>query len=597
MSAARVLLVLCLLAGPSADAQTAEAWRSAVDDHWGGGHPADVQLAVFDAVWTRADTAFAAFASAPVDWDAQRARYRPEVAEGVSRGRFAAILNHLALSLRETHTAALDTLVNRATDPAPGVPLLVGAIRGDNGHFGACLTPLPDGTLLVYDAVPGHPLGLAVGDVVVGYDGTPWRDLYPALLAAELPIWLRDEAANGDPPWSRSLWGAAPSAFEHGWLAAAGLNWHLFDRIDVRRRDGALDSRPVSPLADAALSIRCTEQLPVPGVPFPVPDWHEGDRPPDAGTYVSSGVVEGTRIGYVYVWSWYWGHVRDDFRRAVEAFVGDPTVRGLVVDFRFNHGGFPFHGDDGFALLFDERVETLEMVHRADRDDRLALVRTPGQPAGPLVVPGDPATSFDRPIAILTGPGAYSAGDFNAVRLRYHPRARTFGASTGAAFTPALSVRLPDEFSAWVAFLNARRVDAPDALLVHAEQTPDEPVWLAPDDVVRGEDTVVRRALDWIDAAATSEEAEPLADGPSVSVAPNPVVGSGVVTVSLDVAAAAHVALYDALGREVVTVADRDLGPGEHRWPLRTDGLASGVYLLRVRAGDRAAVRRVTVLR
>jgi hypothetical protein len=59
-----------------------------------------------------------------VDWAALRLRYRPEVAAGVSRGRFAAIMNHLALALRESHTQANDVLVNFPTFPARGLPLL-----------------------------------------------------------------------------------------------------------------------------------------------------------------------------------------------------------------------------------------------------------------------------------------------------------------------------------------------------------------------------------------------------------------------------------------------------------------------------------------
>ena len=55
-------------------------------------------------------------------------------------------------------------------------------------HFGASLSPLPDSSLLVYDVVPDHPLGLERGDIVLGYDGIPWKTLYKELLADELPL-------------------------------------------------------------------------------------------------------------------------------------------------------------------------------------------------------------------------------------------------------------------------------------------------------------------------------------------------------------------------------------------------------------------------
>ena len=72
-------------------------------------------------------------------------------------------------------------------------------------------------------STPNHKLGLEPGDLVLGYDGVPWRDLYPQLLAAELPIRLR---------WS---WGSTDESMEHAMLISAGMNWHLFDTIDIQK--------------------------------------------------------------------------------------------------------------------------------------------------------------------------------------------------------------------------------------------------------------------------------------------------------------------------------------------------------------------------
>jgi hypothetical protein len=601
---ARALTYVAVLAGlaagrPSKAQAPASPWRAAIDAYWGPGAPAAEQLAAFDAYWAQADARFAAFASAPVDWDAQRARYRPEIEAGVSRGRFAAILNHLALSLREAHTYALDPVVNVETAPAPGVPLLHGAVRRD-AHFGACLTPLPDSTLLVYAVAPVHPLGLVPGDVVVGYDGTPWRALYRQLLAAELPLAMRDAPGGGDPPyWTRSAWRAAPSAYAHGWLSAAGMNWHLFTGLDVvRGGSGVAERVPVAPLAGADLSVRCTEQVAVPGVAFPVPSRVPGGPPIGAGEFVSWGFVEGTRVGYVYVWSWtgFGPVVSEDFRQAIETFTTDPTVEGIIVDFRFNDGGWVPNADGGLSLLFSEATETLEMLQRSGPDDRLALEPL-SSPVGGLPVPGGAAAAFDRPIAVLTGPGAYSAGDFNAVRLLAHPRARSFGKTTAGAFTPGPGVTLPPGYSGTMAFLNARRVDAPGALLVHAEQTPDEEVWLSTADVAAGEDTVVRRALDWIAASVADEPSPPGGVLVLSVVSPNPVSRAATVRLDLPTGGPVRASLYDVLGREVAVVFDGSLPAGRHPLALSAAGLASGPYVLRVLAGGRSASRRVTVVR
>ncbi len=44
-----------------------------------------------------------------------------------------------------------------------------------------------------------------------------------------------------------------------------------------------------------------------------------------------------------------------------------------------------------------------------------------------LVIRPDVNTFFDKPIAILIGPGSISAGELEARRLSFHPNARIFG--------------------------------------------------------------------------------------------------------------------------------------------------------------------------
>ncbi len=343
--------------------------------------------------------------------------------------------------------------------------------------------------------------------------------------------------------------------------------------------------------------VRCTEQLPVPGVSFPAPAWFDGARLAEAGEYITSGIVEGTRVGYIYVWSWYWGEVREDFRAAVERFANESEIDGLIVDFRFNHGGIVPFANNGLSLLFDETVETLELLERVDPDDRFALEQAPRY-AGELEIRGDAQTSFNRPIAMLVGPGAYSAGEFNAVRLRYHPRVRVFGKPTAGAFTPARKVALPPDYSGTVAFANAQRVDASGNFLVHSEQTPDEEVWLEKADVAAGEDTVVRRALAWIESVAANLERPPRSSVFSVSpAAPNPTSAAFTVWVDLPKGGHTRAALHDLLGRELAVVSNEVLPVGRHRLTLSADHLAAGIYVLHTTSGAFSASQLITVVR
>lgn len=55
--------------------------------------------------------------------------------------------------------------------------------------------------------------------------------------------------------------------------------------------------------------------------------------------------------------------------------------------------------------------------------------------------------------------------------------------------------------------------------------------------------------------------------------------------------------LYDAIGRRVAVLADREFTAGEHRIPFEARGLASGVYRLRIVTPDGTDTRAITLLR
>lgn len=354
-----VLSLLTLAAAPcDARAQTRSAadWAAAIDSTWGPGLPTNRKLAIFDAYWTAVDQRYAAFQGLDVDWPGLRNRYRPEIAAGVSRGRFAAIMSHLALAQRETHTAAIDVGVG-TSDPAVGEPVFV--IRGNPfSTFGACATALDDGSALIYDVAPGHPLALERGDRIVGYNGEPWPQLYRNLLAAELPV--------------RGYWGASESAFRHTLVQSASANWHLFGMVDIHKhRTGTVERRSTAAL-DTTPRLRsnyCTEQLPVAGVPKPA-------GPADLVTW---GTVEGTRIGYIYVTVWT-ADAGTRFEQAVRELTQDRVSDGLIIDFRFNRGGNMFLSDAGLGMLFDRPTPTIGIATRADPEDHFKMWLAIAQP-------------------------------------------------------------------------------------------------------------------------------------------------------------------------------------------------------------------------
>ena len=82
----------------------------------------------------------------------------------------------------------------------------------------------------------------------------------------------------------------------------------------------------------------------------------------------------------------------------------------------------------------------------------------------------------------------------------------------------------------------------------------------------------------------------------SLAVA-NPVRQDATVRFSLPAPGEATVTLYDALGRLVATLVDGEIGTGIQTARLDAASLASGVYVLRLQAGDEMVTRTLTVVR
>ena len=80
-----------------------------------------------------------------------------------------------------------------------------------------------------------------------------------------------------------------------------------------------------------------------------------------------------------------------------------------------------------------------------------------------------------------------------------------------------------------------------------------------------------------------------------LAVTPNPSRGAARVQFSLAQASDVSVEVYDLLGRRVAQLASGSRGAGEHTLELPSD-VASGTYLVRLRAGQETLVRRITRL-
>ncbi|MFN8179033.1 MAG: T9SS type A sorting domain-containing protein [bacterium] len=103
-------------------------------------------------------------------------------------------------------------------------------------------------------------------------------------------------------------------------------------------------------------------------------------------------------------------------------------------------------------------------------------------------------------------------------------------------------------------------------------------------------------------AAPRAYRLAPPADRFSLSIAPNPVVSTSLISFTLPSAAPTRVEVFDVLGRLCARLRGEPFAAGTHTlaWrPVDAAGrrLTSGVYAVRLTSGDRSQSRRVVLLR
>jgi hypothetical protein len=483
---------------------TINDWRNFIDSIWGPGISTTEKLKIFDDYWNLVDQTWGGFPNISINWDSLKNVYRPEVAAGVSRGRFYGILSRMSRALNEMHTIIFDMGIDGTQgiywvganaypnhplfNYKPGIPIFITPVY-HRTNFGAGVTPLPDSTALVYSVIPNHPLNLEQGDIILGYDGIPWKNLIRDLYEAELPI-----LGGG------LIVGSSPHSAFHIAMLSVGMNWGLFDTIDVFKYSTKETLHfPTSLLKTIVQPYHvATEQLPIKGVSFPEFD---------ANKLVSWGIVEGTTIGYIYVLDWWGkpiGETRILFGQAVKELL-NKNISGLILDFRTNYGGWPDYANEGFKLLFNfDPTSYYSQAIRIVGNDHNAFNILPPVSAQ-IFTPG--GVIFDRPIAVLVGPNCISSGDYNAFRMRFHPMVRFFGKKTSGAYVAWSNSHEGNwnqdyhyaiyDGSVYSNFNN-------EGFMIHKSFEVDEEVWLTQSGVAKGEDDVVKSALQWINTVAYS---------------------------------------------------------------------------------------------
>jgi len=133
------------------------------------------------------------FPNLSINWTPCALSTGPQIGSGLSRGGSLGLMTRMWLALQEMHTSVTDEIVDTTFG---GSPISYGNTRGSppfgyrDKLVGFARGPRysnANSSGLVYRVAPGNPLGLEPGDLVLGYEGIPWKRLYGRLLDYGLP--------------------------------------------------------------------------------------------------------------------------------------------------------------------------------------------------------------------------------------------------------------------------------------------------------------------------------------------------------------------------------------------------------------------------
>lgn len=78
---------------------------------------------------------------------------------------------------------------------------------------------------------------------------------------------------------------------------------------------------------------------------------------------------------------------------------------------------------------------------------------------------------------------------------------------------------------------------------------------------------------------------------------PNPFNPFTKINFSIPVREAVYLRVYDILGREVKTLVNEQLGPGEYEYDFEADNMTSGFYYYSLRAGEYVSVKKMVLVK
>jgi carboxyl-terminal processing protease len=184
--------------------------------------------------------------------------------------------------------------------------------------------------------------------------------------------------------------------------------------------------------------------------------------------------------------------VRVDFEALIDTLETD-SVRGMIIDLRFNMGGSSAVSEPMVACMIDEMVHTPTMKFRNYSGARAAWGQDPQWETRVGEVQPRQGRRYRGPLIVLVGNLTNSTAEDFALELRAARRARLVGQRTAGGAGNALTSPLPAGGTLYVSTFTALTQDGEEYVGRGIE--PDLPVQVTPEDLAAGRDPVLDRAV------------------------------------------------------------------------------------------------------
>ncbi len=210
------------------------------------------------------------------------------------------------------------------------------------------------------------------------------------------------------------------------------------------------------------------------------------------------------------------------------------------------------------------------VIQSTSGDTATVLIRSGAIPIvyGSPITPGDEIGVF-TPSGVCAGTGSWTGSDLNIT---------IYGDDPLSYYTTGFRNGDPLAFRIWLNKTGREYQAAPIFATTAAAFWPDEIIELA--------------SLSVSDIIDSVQEQTPGAFALSPNY-PNPFNPSTTISFTVPRAGKVNIAVFNALGAKVATLADGSFSGGTHRLVWNAEGMASGAYFCRMRAGDYTETRRM----